>query len=182
MRLLGAAVLLAALAAGPAAAEPELRDLQVALDGHDIAVSFALVEAFDADLEERIQAGLPTGFVYRFRLYRDHQRWFDADLGAATVEVVTMYNAVTDEYLVNTKVDGELVGSRLLRDPAELAQAMTRFEGVHLFTLDPEIPPDWRLLIRGRAQLDEPGRFLFMPTSVETPWTRSRKFHAPGLP
>lgn len=175
------------LLAGPAAVaepapEPRLANLRVALEGRDVKVSFELVEAFDEPLEERIQAGLPTGFVYRFRLYRDHQRWFDADLGSATLEVVTMYNAVTDEYLVNTKQDGELVASQLLHDRAELGRAMTRFEGVHLFTLDPDIPTDWRLLIRARATLDERGRFLFVPTTVDTAWERSRKFRAPRLP
>ncbi len=182
MRLPALAVALALLPAGALEAEPHLTDLAVALQGREVSVSLALAEAFDRELQERIEAGLPTGFVYRFRLYRDHQRWFDAVLAAATLEVVTMYNAVTDEYLVNTKLDGELVGSRLLRDPEELARAMTRIENVPLFTLDPGIPPDWRLLVRARAQLDEPGRFLFMPTRAETPWARSRKFHAPALP
>jgi hypothetical protein len=182
MRLLVLVAVLVPLLTGAAAAQPHLADLQVSLDGRDVRVSFTLAEAFDSGLEERIQAGLPTGFVYRFRLYRDHQRWFDADLGAATLEVVTMYNAVTDEYLVNTKRDGELIGSRLIQDPGQLAQAMTHFEGISLFSLAPEVPSDWRLLIRARAQLDERGRFLFMPTSVETPWARSRKFRAPALP
>lgn len=180
----GPATLVACLAllAVPAAAEPRLASLQVALEGREVKVSFELEGGFDEALMERIEAGLSSGFSYRFRLYRDHQRWFDSTLDAASLDVVAVYNAVTDEYLVNTKRDGELIGSQVLHDPEELASAMTRFAGIHLFTVDPSIPADWRLLIRARAQLDDRGRFLFVPTSVATPWERSRKFRVAPVP
>lgn len=182
MRLASLAASLVLVLASAATAEPHLVDLQVALDGRDVRLSFALAEAFDAELSERIQAGLPSGFIYRFRLYRDHQRWFDGDLGVAKLEVVAMYNAVTDEYLVNTKLDDELITSESVHDPAQLERALTRFAGLHVFTLDPDVPSDWRLLVRVRAELAAHTRFLFVPTTVATPWERTRKFRAPRVP
>ena len=175
------ALALAALLAAPVAAqEPRVENLAVSLRGHEVHVSFALVDGFDDELLERIQTGLPSGFIYRFKLYRDHKRWFDDAMGQAAVEVVAMYNAVTQEYLVNTKLDDRLISSQVVRDAADLEQAMTRFSDLRLFTLEPDLPRSWKLLLRMRTEFGARTKFLFVPTTVATPWIRSRKFRPPA--
>lgn len=156
-------------------AEPHLEDLRVALVSGSIEISFELREAYTEETFERIRTGLPTGFTYQFRLDRDRKRWFDASLATATLQVVAMYNAVTEEYLINHKLDGRLIESQVARDPDALKMALTRFDGVPIFSLS-EIETDDRVLVRARVDLGSKTGFLFLPTRVTTPWQRSRKF------
>src|SRR6185295_11688729 len=132
----------------------ELRDLQPAVVDGRVEVSFQLADAFGDGVMERIQSGLPTSFVYRVALLRDRTRWWNDELAESTLEVVAMYNAVSQEYLVNFKRDGKLVESRLARNRAELEAAMTRFERVPLFALaDLDVGRDERMLLKARAEL-----------------------------
>ena len=63
-----------------------------------------------------------------------------------------MYNAVTREYLVNTKQGGRLIESRTVRDEVELERAMTVFESFPAFTLDGD-RDNSRFLVRMRVDL-----------------------------
>jgi hypothetical protein len=85
-----------------------------------------------------------------------------------------MYNAVTREYLVNTKQNGKLIGSRVVRTREELEEAMTRFDGIPLFTLDRE-PAKRRVFVRVRAELGSRTLLYFIPTKRATDWVRSRR-------
>lgn len=158
--------------------EPAIADLTTALDGRRVLVSFRLAGAFDDEVRERVEAGLPTGFTYEIELARDRAHWWDEGLVESRVEVVAMYNAVTREYLVNTKQDGKLVESRTVREPGELEEALTRFAALPAFAV-PEIEPGQRLLVRVRAQLGSRTWLGFIPTSVETSRVESRKFRLP---
>ncbi|HXT19786.1 MAG TPA: DUF4390 domain-containing protein [Thermoanaerobaculia bacterium] len=155
----------------------ELRDLQPAVVDGRVEVSFQLAGALDDGVMARIQSGLPTTFVYRVELLRDRQRWWDDGIAEATLEVVAMYNAVSQEYLVNFKRDGKLVESRLARSRPELEAAMTRFERVPLFaTADLRGDPGSRFLLKARAELGTKTWLTFIPLHVETDWAQSRKF------
>jgi hypothetical protein len=130
------ALVLAGLLAGPAlAAEPAVQDLSIALDGVQVLASFRLADAMTPETRERIESGLPTGFVFEIELLRDRQRWWDESLDSTRLEVVAMFNAVTREYLVNTKLEGKLIDSRTLRDAGELERVMTRFAALPVFVL-----------------------------------------------
>ncbi len=168
---------LGALWLGPAAvaAEPRLTDVRVALADGRVSVSCELRDALTDSMMERIATGLPTGFSFQFRLDRDRKRWFDASLGKSTLEIVAMYNAVTSEYLVNFKLDGKLIESRVVRDRDGLERAMTRIESVPVFELA-QIESRDRMLVRVRADLGSKPGFLFLPTRISTGWHRSRKF------
>lgn len=163
----------------PLSAEPHLSDLRVAIVGESVEVSFELREAYSEETFERIRTGLPTGFEYQFQLDRDRKRWFDASLATAMLQVVAMYNAVTEEYLINYKLDGELIKSQVAREPEALELALTRFEGMPIFALD-SISTDDRMLVRVRADLGSKRGFLFLPTKITTDWQRSRKFRRAG--
>jgi hypothetical protein len=175
MRSLCVGVLFSLVAIAPGRAEPLLADLRVAVVSGSIQISFELRGAYSKETFERIHTGLPTGFEYQFRLDRDRKRWFDASLATATLQVVAMYNAVTDEYLVNSKLDGDLIESKIVRDPAALEMALTRFEGIEIFPSG-AISTDDRVLVRVRADLGAKSGFLFLPTRETTGWERSRKF------
>ena len=159
----------------PLSAEPHLSDLRVAVVGTSVEVSFELLEAYSEATFERIRTGLPTGFEYQFQLDRDRKRWFDASLATSDLQVVAMYNAVTEEYLINYKLDGELIRSQVVREAEALEIALTRFEGIPIFSLA-TVSTDDRMLVRARAELGSKRGFLFLPTKITTGWERSRKF------
>lgn len=176
-RLAARLALVAALAAAPAAAA-ELTPPVVTVVGAHAEVSLQLAGAFDEALLARLASGLPTTIAYELQLHRDRKHWWDARLLATTLEVVAMYNAVTQEYLVNFKHDGRLVESRLVRSHDELIAAMTRLERVPLLPLA-GIPAGTRLLVSARAELGSRTVLGFVPVDVETDWVASRKFRVP---
>jgi hypothetical protein len=166
---------------GAASARPEARieNLQVTLEGDEVVAAFRLAGAFGEQLRERIQSGLPTGIVYELELLRDRKRWYDRGLADSTLQVVAMFNAVNREYLVNFKLDGRLVESRVLHDLAEVERAMTEISALPTFSLA-GMPSSRRLLLRARAELGSRTWLLFIPTRVYTGWRESRKFRPPG--
>lgn len=175
MRALASGLALVWLAGSALPAEPHLADLRVAVSGRNVQVTWELREAFSEETLQRIRTGLPTGYLYQFHLDRDRKRWFDASLATASLQVVAMYNAVTSEYLVNYKLDGELIESRVVRNQEDLERALTRFERVPIFDLEDVDSAD-RMLVRARADLGSKTGFLFLPTRATTNWLRSRKF------
>lgn len=172
-------LLLALLAPGAAVADGRVRELDVRLDGRRVLLGFRLEDGFDRDLLERVRSGLPTSFTYEFELLRDHKRWFDRPLDSGDLQVVAMFDAVAQEYLVNYKLNGKLVESRMVRSLEDLRRAMTQFEGLPAFTLEP-LPSRWRLLVKVRAILGTKTVFSIIPTREATDWKESAKFWPPG--
>lgn len=174
MKLVPALLVSGLLAAPAVAAEPAVRDLSIALNGVQVLASLRLADAFGPEIQARLESGLPTGIVYEIELMRDRKRWWDESLSSTRLEVVALYNAITREYLVNTKLRGRLIDSRTVRDKSALEQAMTRFIAVPVFVLrDPSKTE--RYLIRVRAELGT-GDFLgFVPIMRATPWVESNK-------
>ncbi|NJL27398.1 MAG: DUF4390 domain-containing protein, partial [Thermoanaerobaculia bacterium] len=144
-------------APSPNPEDAELTALEVAVVGQQVLVSFELRGAYDTSTAQSIDSGLPTGFTYELRLVRRRKLWFDKTVLSSSVQLVAMYNALTREYLINTKHDGNLVGSRVVRDPAELETTMTRLDRFPAFSLDPGalagIASDRQLVVRARAEL-----------------------------
>lgn len=168
--------LLSPLAAPAEAAA--VRNLTVRLDEGRVLVSFRLDDAFDEQLTERVQSGLPTTLVYELELLKDRKRWFDRGLTGATLTVVGIYDALRREYLINYKLNGRLLASRMEHDLEGLQRAMSRIEDIPAFTLEPE-RGGRRLLVRVQAELGHHHLLGFIPSRVATDWTESRKFSPP---
>lgn len=168
-----AACLLSLLVAGTAAGA-EIASLAVEVDGNLARLDLVLDGGFDAAFVERLESGLPTGLIYRFELLQD-RRWFDRELAAGALQVVAMYDAATRGYLINYKLDGKLIESRMVRELSEVEAAMTEIEDLPVFRLD-DYPRAWRLLVRARAVVGSRTVLFFVPARAITPWKPSRKF------
>ena len=166
-------LLLLLLQAGPALAqEPHIEGLHVTRQNQRILVSFELKDALGAEMLERVQSGLPTELAFTLRLERPRLFWFDRVFDRSTLQVVAMYNAVTREYLVNYKLDGRLIESRVVTDLAALERAMTLIHSLPAFEVMEEESPVSRLQLTVRADLgSKPFLFLF-PNRVDTGWAR----------
>ena len=160
------------LGVSPALAEPRIEDLSVARENGRILVSFVLLEALDQEMLDRVQSGLPTELAFTLRLEHPRYLWFDNVLEKATLQVVAMYNAVTREYLVNYKLDGQLIESRVVNDLEGLERAMTIIHSLPAFEITEEMPAT-RVQLTVRAQLgSKPILFLF-PNRIDTNCARS---------
>jgi hypothetical protein len=173
------ALLCLVLLARPAGADARITDLQVSLDGNRVLASLRLVDAFDRRLAERLDSGLPTSILYQFELHSDRKRWYDNRLDAATLEVVAMYDAVSRTYTVHSRLDGELIESRAVRDRKALEAAMTQIERAPIFTLG-RPRGRRRLLIKARAELGSRLLLSFIPVTITTDWADSSKFRVPA--
>ena len=172
-------LLLALLAPGPGSREARITDLSVAVDGQRAMVSLRLAGAFDDRFRERAESGLATGVVYRLELVRDRKRWYDKGLDETTFQVVAMYDALTRQYLVNYKLAGKLVETRMARDLDELERAVSRVEDLPAFRLE-GIDPGARLQVRARAELGARTILSFIPATVATDWVESAPFRTDG--
>jgi hypothetical protein len=162
--------------------EPRIENLHVTRQNGRILVSFQLLDALDEEMLERVQSGLPTELAFTLRLEHPRVWWFDRVFDRATLQVVAMYNAVTREYLVNYKLDGRLIESRVVTDLDRLQRAMTLIHSLPAFELADggsagaglqEEPLPSRLQLTVRAQLgSKPFLFLF-PNQIDTGWARS---------
>lgn len=167
-----------ALLAGPAGADARITGLQVAVDGNRVLASLKLQDAFDRRMVERLESGLRTSIQYRFELHSDRKRWYDNRLRASTLEVVAQYDAVSRSYTVHSRLDGELVESRTVRDLAAVEAALTQIERLPVFTLS-SAPRRRRLLVKARAEMGSRLLFSFIPVAIDTDWADSNKFRYP---
>src|SRR3954468_12557464 len=133
--------------ASQAFADAKISEIKVTLDGERVLASFALQDAFDHRLSERVDSGLPTSILYQIELDRDRKRWWDHRLKDATLEVVALYDAVARSYTVHYKLDDKLVESKTLRDRKALEEAMTVIDRLPVFNVA-DVPKDARVLIK----------------------------------
>ena len=148
--------------------------LSVVRDGDALLVSFRLDRALDARTWEKIESGLPTGFTYDIEIQRLRRRWFDKRVGVTRLQVVAMYNALTRDYLVNFKRDGELYASQVVTSAADLERALTVFDRLP----SPEIEEGetGRFVLRVRAELRSRTRLGLIPDRVHTAWAETGPF------
>jgi hypothetical protein len=158
-------------ASGGKRGKAHLTDLGVTLDDLRVVASFKLANAFDEELEQSLESGLPTSLDYVFELVRIRRMWFNKTVEKSRLEVVATYDAVAREYLVNYKLDGDLISSRVLTDRSELRAAMTAFDDLELFSLAGQ---KGDLRFRVRAVLGTGSFLFFIPTVRATDWVERR--------
>ena len=154
---------------------PEISDLAVIHSGAELVASFRLQAGFTEDIAERVQSGLPTTLSYRIELERGRRWWFNRGVESGVLQVVAMYNALTREYLVNTKWEGRLIETQVVKSIDALRQLMTIVQELPFARLDPEASTD-RLIVRVRAEMGSKNILWMFPTSVHTDWSETRSF------
>lgn len=175
MKVLTGGALLLTLLLAAQAPEPRISDLLLSRQGDELLLSFRLENAFDDEILERIQSGLPTSLNYDVKLERLRRWWFNNTIHKSELQVVAMYNAITREYLINFKLDGRLIESRVVKSEAELERAMTEFHALPLLEI-PDVAG--RLVIRVRVELGSKNVLGFIPTTRHTEWAETERFRA----
>ncbi len=156
-------------------AEARITDVRLGFGEQQILLSFQLLGAFDSGVQKRIDSGLPTSFTFDFELERTRKRWFNKAVDKGTLQVSAMYDALGRQYLINFKHDGDLIESRVVKEPDELRAAMTELTDFPVFSTAGKNPQQ-RLRVRVRAELRTRTIFFFIPSTVYTDWAETRKF------
>ncbi len=156
-------------------AEARITDVRLGFGEQQILLSFKLLNAFDSGVQKRIDSGLPTSFTFDFELERTRKRWFNKAVDTGTLQVSAMYDALGRQYLINFKHDGNLIESRVVKEPDELRAAMTELADFPVFSTAGKNPQQ-RLRVKVRAELRTRTIFFFIPSTVETNWAETRKF------
>lgn len=168
------ALLLSSVAASSAIAEQARIDEVVATAAGDgISVSLSLAGSFEDPWRlKALQNGLPLVFVYQLDLIRKRENWFDSVISSSEIEIVSTYNSLTREYLLNFRKDRKLVSSESVRSIEELKRRMTTLDEELLFELGGRSPSKLRL--RVRAILGQRYLFHVIPKPEATDWATVR--------
>lgn len=173
MARISLAVLIFLAAGGSFAADPRIENLTAVSNGGKVTVHFRLSDAFlSADMVQSLQSGLPTSVTYEVEIFRDRPNWFDEMVGRSRIEVISTFNSVTREYLLNDRRDRKLVRSETFSDLAALQKAMTSIEERDLFDIGSRRP--YKMKVRVRADLMRSWRFYVIPWEVTTRWRETR--------
>jgi hypothetical protein len=155
------------------AEEARIRNLTATSSRGAVAVSFTLENAFDRqEILGALESGLATGFTYHVELIRKKKNWFDDTLQTAHIEVISTYNSVTREYLLNYRRDKLLVRSEVFSNVDDLKRRMTTIAEETLFDLGGK--PHRRLVVRARADLMRGYLLYVVPWDVSTNWSVTR--------
>jgi hypothetical protein len=167
------AVLFLAAASVLADAKPSIENLSATFSGHKVSVRFKLANVFaNRETNEALQSGLPTGFTYFIEIFRDRPNWLDDGISTVRVEVISTFNSVTREYLLNYRRDRHLVRSDTFTDLAGLEKAMTAIEELELFDIGGRKP--YKLKVRVKADVERGWLMYLIPWDVSTRWSETR--------
>lgn len=178
--IIPAVLLSLALWTAAEAPKPQIEGLAMSLErsspgGSSVELDFALANALDGALRERIESGLPTTIVYEMQLVRERRLWLDRKVLKSALEVTASYDAVTMEYHIHHRLDDKLIASQVVQDFVELRRSMTELEDVPAFLLE---QPLGRRPVRVRVRADLGSRTWLsaIPVRVTTDWAETDRF------
>lgn len=167
------AILIFLVANAASAADPRIENLGAAASEGKVSVRFALANAFDnGEVVRALQSGLPTSLTYSVEIFRDRPYWLDEDVSRVTIEVITTFNSVTREYLLNYRRDRKLVRSETFTDLAALEAHMTAIDEPDLFDIGRRKP--YKLRVRAKADLMRGWVLYVVPWEISTRWRETR--------
>jgi hypothetical protein len=178
LALPAAALLVLSAAFRPAAAEPALADLTSEFRDGALVFSVRLVDGLSPDHLAGIESGIETTVEYRVQAYQRRAGMPDDLIVRRRIECVVHRDALTRQYQLTRRVDGELVERRVTADAGEMTDFLTRLAAVPVARRD-EIPPGVDRYLRVRSDLGLIWRFYLIPWPLTTGWVKAP---IPGTP
>lgn len=158
-----------AAAAAPLAEPPVIDDLEVHLDGDVYVASAHLQGGLPAERIEEIDAGLEITIAYRLNVYRERSGLPNPSVSKLRIECTVQHDALTRQYTLTRRIDGELQEKKVTPDDDEMRRFMTVLDRLPVATAE-EILPGESHYIKARADLGLVWRFYMIPWRQRTPW------------
>jgi hypothetical protein len=145
-------------------------------NGHVLAVSFSVADAFTPKMEEAILSGIPQAFTYLFEVYRVIPAWPNMRIYNWQVKRTIRYDTLKKTFTVEF---GEDARPKQTQDFAQAKRWMTEFNDFPV-AVAPALESGSQHYVRVKAQLDPVewplylNRLLFFANlwSFETAWQR----------
>ncbi len=140
-----------------------IRDVNLRKKSPELAVDFRVSGAFDRELEDTIQSGLPRTLSFRVELYRPRLLLPDRRLGAWRLDHTIRYDNLKDEFLITRTVTGGEGGARrtlapiVRRDLAKASAAASAVEAFPIPLSESSAPVPYLLRIRALVEPLEGG-------------------------
>jgi len=171
-RLLLAAALALLIVEPILAGPPAIVDLSVTRQGEDYFTSGRLVDGLSAATLEEIDAGIETTLDYRLQLLRRRSGLPDDVLARRLVECTVRHDALTRQYTLTRRLDGEMVETRVTGDAAEMRAFLTTLRAIPLVRAS-DLAPGEEYYLRARGDLGLVWRFFLIPWRLNTDWARA---------
>lgn len=169
--LVAAALVLVAAVAPAAAGNPVLDGLAVTRQGDDYVLSCRLVDGLTPAMLEEIEAGIETTLDYRLQVYRRRSGLPDDQVARRVVQCSVRHDALTRQYTLTRRVDGDLVETRVSPDPVEMRDFLTTLRNVPIARAS-ELVTGEEYYVRARCDLGLVWRFYLIPWRLDTDWAR----------
>jgi hypothetical protein len=162
---------MAAIAAPAADETLQIRDLEVVVDGDVYVASARLPDGLTPERIEAIDAGLETAIAYRLNLYRERTGLPNQTVTRQRIECTVRHDALTRQYTLTRRIDGELQETKVTSDEAQMREFMTELRRVPVATVD-ELRAGEAYYLRARSDLGLVWRFYLIPWRERTPWAQ----------
>jgi hypothetical protein len=154
------------------AAPPSVVDLAISVQGDDYVARARLADALTPQTLEEIEAGIETTLRYRLVLSRRRSGLPDDQIARRLVECSVQRDALSRQYTLTRRVDGELAEKRVTTDPKEMNAFLTTVPAVTVARVSDVEPDDGTLYLRARGELGLVWRFYLIPWRQNTDWVR----------
>ena len=153
-RLLSAALLLSLSAiATPAFAEQNTLKVRPLQRDDKVLVTFSLDGGMTDEMRAVVQSGLRTVFTYTVELKLKVPAWVDRTIATAVISTSVDYDNLTRRHTISQTLNGRIGESKVVDDPALVAQLATTFDRMPLFdTKILEANREYYVLVRADAR------------------------------
>ena len=153
-RLLSGIVLLGLVStATPAFAEQETLRVRTMVRDDKVLVTFSLDGGLTDEMRAVVQSGLRTVFTYTVELKLKVPAWVDRTIASAVISTSVDYDNLTRRHTISQALNGRMGESKVIDDPALVAQLATTFDRMPLFdTKLIEANREYYVLVRADAR------------------------------
>jgi hypothetical protein len=121
---------------------PIMHTVTLAPTEQEVVLYSTLNGAFQGEIREAIESGIPMTITFYMKLYRKRGPWFDEEILSKTIQHVVKYDVLKDEYRVS-EINGLFSNIKVTKHQPTMERWMSEIEG------QPLIP--FHLLQRGEA-------------------------------
>ena len=163
--------LLASLGAVQAGA-PTLTHVRVTGDGESIVASCRLESGLTPVILEEIDAGLETTIGYRLYLYRRRTGLPDEAIAKRRVRCTVRYDALTRQYTLTRRLDGDVQDTRMTGDPEAMRVFLTVLDRVPI-ARRADLAAGQEYYLRAKSDVGFIWRFYLIPWPLDTDWVKA---------
>lgn len=127
--------------------------------------------AFQEEIVEKIQSGLPVTFRYTLEVTRP-RGLVGSVLSRRVIEVTVEHDSLTRQYRLTRTLDGESPQTTATDKEEEMRRWMTELPRIRLPQSPDGLPFPAGAVIRARCRLSSGFVLVFFPYAQETPWLK----------